>query len=480
MEIALRQEIARKYRVLNRRRNIITRRRILLQRLGRGFLVRRRQARRTRTMAFCFNPYDLPLNLRDKDDHKVYLDGCKGLKDDDLFDGSKAKYNDFAKLLRKPLENVRVMETFLVPTIWDDKNVNDEAKRLVLPEMNINIFERHSAMKDQVKAYVELFWETTSHGVDTPKYHREYATAPIGDDTLNAARNTTKLKSIMLGKKIWASPTSAYKKEITGRCAEFTMGGEYDGVLLWDFLRRTIKPSTKVGASKLKADIEKCVLSTHENNVTKFNSWFEDTRLEIIAEEGEGYNEYLRQLFRAYLTSNLPEFIEAVKEEQRQWVQGKLPDDYSHTDLLSVGRITYNNLVEEDKVNSSKKGASGEKPHFLALAAQLVEQLKGSTGNGNSRQKSDQNGPRTFLPWRYENPNDEKTKVVKGTTMKWCTNDCHEKPMWCGRSTCLNRADYAARVQKGREEKSRDKSGNNSSQPGGGKFRWIGQWTTLI
>ena len=167
------------------------------------------------------------------------------------------------------------------------------------------------------------------------------------------------------------------------------MGGEYDGVLLWDFLRRTIKPSTKVGASKLKADIEKCVLSTHENNVTKFNSWFEDTRLEIIAEEGEGYNEYLRQLFRAYLTSNLPEFIEAVKEEQRQWVQGKLPDDYSHTDLLSVGRITYNNLVEEDNVNSSKKGASGEKPHFLALAAQLVEQLKGSAGNGNSRQKSD-------------------------------------------------------------------------------------------
>ena len=29
--------------------------------------------------------------------------------------------------------------------------------------------------------------------------------------------------------------------------------------------------------------------------------------------------------------------------------------------------------------------------------------------------------------------------------MRWCSNDCHPKPMWCGRKNCMNRADYAAK-----------------------------------
>lgn len=120
--------------------------------------------------------------------------------------------------------------------------------------------------------YVELFWVDTAHGVDTPKYHQEYPAALTDDTTLNVGRNGTKLKSVMLGNKIWNSLISAYNKEITGRCSEFTIGGEYNGFLLWDFLRRTIKPSTKVGVSKLKVDIKKCSLALHGNDVIKFNS----------------------------------------------------------------------------------------------------------------------------------------------------------------------------------------------------------------
>ena len=39
--------------------------------------------------------------------------------------------------------------------------------------------------------------------------------------------------------------------------------------------------------------------------------------------------------------------------------------------------------------------------------------------------------------------------------------------MWCGRSNCLNRADYAGKMQKQRDAKSGDE---DSSQQNGGKF----------
>ena len=64
--------------------------------------------------------------------------------------------------------------------------------------------------------------------------------------------------------------------------------------MLWDYIRRRIKPSTRVGASKLKRDIEKKEVRDFGNDVSKYNMWFEDAKRSIIGEEGEGYNEYLR------------------------------------------------------------------------------------------------------------------------------------------------------------------------------------------
>ena len=61
--------------------------------------------------------------------------------------------------------------------------------------------------------------------------------------------------------------------------------------MLWDYNRLHIKPSTKMGASKVKGDIEKNEMRDFGNDVRKFNSRFEDTRRSIIYEEGEDYNE---------------------------------------------------------------------------------------------------------------------------------------------------------------------------------------------
>ena len=135
-----------------------------------------------------------------------------------------------------------------------------------------------------------------------------------------------------------------------------------------------------MGASRLKEDIESKALTSFGNDVAKYNTWFEDTRRAIIAEEGEGYNEYTRMLFKAYETSTNEEFQESVKEEERKWIQDKLKPDYSFTDLIELGRVTYNNQVESGNWEAPKQTAQPkgtEQPQFLALATEILNKLKG-------------------------------------------------------------------------------------------------------
>ena len=124
--------------------------------------------------------------------------------------------------------------------------------------------------------------------------------------------------------------------KIIGSKLEYQRGRENDGPLLWDFIRRRINPTTTVGASKLKDEIETTKPSLFSNDIIKYNTWFEDTRTSIIKEESPGYNEYLRSVFRAYSSYNDGEFLDTIKDERRKWVQGKLPESYSYLSLIHI------------------------------------------------------------------------------------------------------------------------------------------------
>ena len=173
--------------------------------------------------------------------------------------------------MTKPFEDVRVMETLLVPKKWDKDNyhANDDLKRLVIKDGVVNLFERHCVTTDQVREYVILFWATTTHGADTSKYHMVLATTPKDNDTLNIARDKTKLKRIILEKRVWNSLTYKFQKKIITDSNKLEMSNEYDGVVLWGYLRRTIMLSTKVGALNIKSDIEASTLKSFDNNVLK-------------------------------------------------------------------------------------------------------------------------------------------------------------------------------------------------------------------
>ena len=115
------------------------------------------------------------------------------------------------------------------------------------------------------------------------------------------------------------SLTSDFKIEIQGDQEDYKQAQEYDGPKLWDYIRRRVNPTTTVGASKLKDLIESAKLSDFSNNVIKFNTWFDDARKSIIKEEGSGrYNEYLRSLFKTYLSCANTEFVESIKDEKRK------------------------------------------------------------------------------------------------------------------------------------------------------------------
>ena len=102
-----------------------------------------------------------------------------------------------------------------------------------------------------------------------------------------------------------------------------------------------------VGASKLKNEIGNIKSSLFDNNIVKYNTWFEGTRDVIIKEEGLRYNEYLRPIFRDYSSYEDDEFLDATKDERKKLIQGKFPTKYTCLNLMELGKVTFNTLIGE-------------------------------------------------------------------------------------------------------------------------------------
>ena len=253
----------------------------------------------------------------------------------------------------------------------------------------VDIFKSNQVSQDKVKEYVELVWSDTSLG-DTTKLFDHFETPPDSTNGLNTLRNNRRLKHIMLGNKLWNSLTPNFKLELTVNESSFKVGREYDGPLLWDFIRRRVNPTTTVGASRFKEELETTTLAVFSDDIIKYNTWFQDIRSEIIKEEGdERYNKYLRNLFRAYLTCSDNEFIETIRHQKRKWMQGEVKSDYSFRDLLELGRLTFNNLVQDgswegNKISTSTTATTKpvhkpqEENKFLALLGEILN--KNNTG----------------------------------------------------------------------------------------------------
>ena len=116
-------------------------------------------------------------------------------------------------------------------------------------------------------------------------------------------------------------------------------------------------------------------------------------------------------------------------------MQGKLGPKYTYRDLMDFGRLTFNNLVDEGSWSTKTPKAKDAENNYIALATQLMTQMTimkpGPKDNSSYTPKGSANtdGPRTYLPWRFENPDNKATKDVRVSIMKWCKNNCHNKSM---------------------------------------------------
>ena len=172
-------------------------------------------------------PYDVPLNLSNKEDRKLYQDAYRGLKEDDPFDGRKEKYSKFVKLMEKTMPFTRIMEALDVATKWDKSGSSTEGKRIPTEAGMVNLFDSNKATKEQVKYHCALVWSDSSFGISTSDYFARFGMAPTNTDELNTKWNDRRLKHVILGQKIWTSLTSTFQIDVQGSRQDFQVGEEY-------------------------------------------------------------------------------------------------------------------------------------------------------------------------------------------------------------------------------------------------------------
>lgn len=170
-------------------------------------------------MAFILNPYNVVLDLNQKDNRKLFKDESKGLKEKDKFDGKRENYVNFTKLVKVSFDSMRAMETLNIRIKWTGA--------VKQPKKILNHFKDKNISKQQVKKYTDLVWCDTNH-TTTAQLFRTFHAEPLNDVELTTARNAHKIKSMMGGSKTWNSLTSKYQLEILPNEDDFKRQGEFD------------------------------------------------------------------------------------------------------------------------------------------------------------------------------------------------------------------------------------------------------------
>eukprot|EP00957_Ditylum_brightwellii_P194711 14831789-Ditylum_brightwellii.AAC.1 len=97
-----------------------------------------------------------------------------------------------------------------------------------------------------------------------------------------------------------------------------------------------------------------------------------------------------------------------------------------------------------DKQKAAKKRTK-EDAKYLALLTQMEANAKlvGETKPTKSDGRDGKETPReAYNSWRYQKPDSNKIMQKGNRMLKWCTNNCHARPMWCGQNNCLPHKEF--------------------------------------
>ena len=170
---------------------------------------------------FLLNPYDADLDLQKKDDKRLFMEGCKGVQGFEFL-GKRNKITEFLKLLQIELDDIRLRETLMISTKWTAGTRN--------PSKVIDMLRDSNLTTREVKSHCDLVWSDSKYDpATTPRFFKKLDTAPADDNELEAIRNKSRIKHVMLGKKLWNSLSPAYKVELSGDADEWYRAGNSDG-----------------------------------------------------------------------------------------------------------------------------------------------------------------------------------------------------------------------------------------------------------
>ena len=113
------------------------------------------------------------------------------------------------KLLKVAMTSFKLMDTLVIGTKYD---VTIAAPRG--PSKTANLFDTNSITDDQVNAHCDLVWSDSNYGANTPNYFKTFSTPPKDKNKLDALRNQSKIRQVMLGKKLWNIFTSKFQLNI--------------------------------------------------------------------------------------------------------------------------------------------------------------------------------------------------------------------------------------------------------------------------
>ena len=415
---------------------------------------------------FYLNPYDADLDLSDKEDRRLFLEACKGLPDFE-FGGERNKISEFLKLLEVEMSDKRLLKTLDISMEWKGTCRN--------PTKIQNLLENDNIKMSEVESHMTLIWSESDYEIaDTSKFFRNFTVDPSSLVELEKIRNKQRLKHVILGKKVWNTLSSAYKVELSADSADWTKKNNTDGVLLLTHILKDVKPSTTVGLNNLKDELESKKLTDFEGESVKvYNKWFSGKRDEIRkAEGGSSYNEYIRNIFKAYLSASNADFKMSINDEKRKWVTGRLDASYEWTDLRNFALVSYNNLEASGEWGPTtsrvpdKENQDPMEGKFLAFLTKVLGD-KAPTHNNVVKTPGTEAPPRG---WKLLNKTGAKTCKMpnyKGVLREWywCHSDCHDQPCWCPRKKCRNKAEYAKFME---DRKQNGQSGPSQTAQGSG------------
>ena len=107
------------------------------------------------------------------------------------------------------------------------------------------------------------------------------------------------------------------------------------------------------------------------------------------------------------------------------------------------------------------------------MQSKLSPNLTGGSKSGNrgGDQPPTVPGERSYKPWRFENENNETTREVNRTVMKWYKNDCHDKPMWCGQKNYKSKVDFSKSMVEKRNGTPSNSKGDGNHVSGSDDFK---------